>query len=99
MTNARNTPCEVIEREDPLRVLAYEIAHGTGGAGRFTGGDGLIRQLALTGGTASVAAATARVAEGPWGWPMARGGSRAASRANRHAWCYTTGRVHMNWRQ
>lgn len=67
MTNTRNTPCEVIEREYPLRVLTYEIAHGTGGAGRFTGGNGLVRQLALTGGSASVVAATARVAEGPWG--------------------------------
>ncbi|HEY4536816.1 MAG TPA: hydantoinase B/oxoprolinase family protein, partial [Enteractinococcus sp.] len=66
-TNTRNTPCEVIEREYPLRVEAYQIAGGTGGAGHFTGGDGLIRRLTLTRGKAQVVAGTSRVTTAPWG--------------------------------
>lgn len=67
MTNTRNTPCEVIEREYPLRVDAYEIARGTGGTGNYQGGDGIIRKLTLTRGTATVVAATSRVSSEPWG--------------------------------
>ncbi|WP_426977347.1 hydantoinase B/oxoprolinase family protein [Pseudarthrobacter sp. O4] len=67
MTNTRNTPCEVIEREYPLRVERYAVARGTGGNGRHRGGDGLIRELTLTRGRATAVVATARVAEGPWG--------------------------------
>ena len=67
MTNTRNTPCEVIEREYPLRVDAYEIARGTGGEGRHSGGDALLRRLTLTRGEATVVAGTSRVTTAPWG--------------------------------
>lgn len=67
MTNTRNTPCEVIEREYPLRVEAYEIARGTGGDGHFHGGNGLFRRLTLTHGDATVVAGTSRVTTSPWG--------------------------------
>lgn len=67
MTNTRNTPCEVIEREYPLRVDAYEIARGTGGQGRHRGGDALLRRLTLTRGQAAVVAGTSRVTTAPWG--------------------------------
>jgi len=52
MTNTLNTPIEAIERDYPLLVTAYEFAPGTGGRGRRRGGDGLIRALRLTHGTA-----------------------------------------------
>ncbi len=52
MTNTLNTPIEAIERSYPLRVTRYELADRTGGNGRHRGGDGLIRCLQLTGGTA-----------------------------------------------
>lgn len=67
MTNTRNTPCEVIEREYPLRVEAYEISRGTGGKGKHSGGDGLLRHLTLTHGSATVVAGTSRVTTSPWG--------------------------------
>lgn len=67
MTNTRNTPCEVIEREYPLRVETYRIASSTGGAGQYHGGDGLIRTLTLTRGKAQVVAGTSRVTTAPWG--------------------------------
>jgi N-methylhydantoinase B len=52
MTNTLNTPIEAIEREYPLRVVRYELAEGTGGAGRHRGGNGLIRSLELVEGSA-----------------------------------------------
>jgi N-methylhydantoinase B len=52
MTNTLNTPIEAIERNYPLRVTRYEIAEGTGGAGRHRGGDGLFRSLQFLDGAA-----------------------------------------------
>jgi N-methylhydantoinase B len=64
MTNTLNTPIEAIERDFPLRIVRYEFAPGTGGAGRFRGGCGLVRNLQLTRGsaTASLLAERHRVA-------------------------------------
>jgi N-methylhydantoinase B len=45
MTNTLNTPAEAIEYAYPLRVLRYEIRRGSGGRGRFRGGDGLRRDI------------------------------------------------------
>ena len=75
MTNTLNTPIEAIEREYPLRVTRYEFAEGTGGNGRYRGGDGLIRALTLTGGTARASLLAERHAVAPSG---ARGGENGA---------------------
>lgn len=45
MTNTLNTPIEALEYAYPLRVLRYEIRRGSGGAGRYCGGDGLRRDV------------------------------------------------------
>jgi N-methylhydantoinase B len=45
MTNTLNTPVEALEYAYPLRVRRYEIRLGSGGRGRFTGGDGIRRDL------------------------------------------------------
>ena len=45
MTNTLNTPVEALEYAYPLRVLRYEIRAGSGGAGKFHGGDGIIREI------------------------------------------------------
>lgn len=79
MTNTLNTPIEVIERSFPLRVTRYEFAEGTGGAGRFRGGDGLVRALTLTGGNATVSLLAERHTVAPRG---AAGGADA--RCGRH---------------
>jgi N-methylhydantoinase B len=47
MTNTRNTPIEALEREYPLRVEAYSVRRGSGGDGRYRGGDGLVRSITL----------------------------------------------------
>ncbi len=45
MTNTLNTPVEALEYAYPLRVLRYELRQGSGGAGRFSGGDGIRRDI------------------------------------------------------
>src|SRR5699024_12577227 len=74
MTNTRNTPCEVIEREYPLRVEAYRIVEDTGGTGQYSGGDGLLRRLTLTRGSAQGVAGTSRVTTTAWGLEGGREG-------------------------
>jgi N-methylhydantoinase B/oxoprolinase/acetone carboxylase alpha subunit len=45
MTNSWNTPIEAFEHAYPLRVRAYKIREGSGGAGKYAGGDGIVREL------------------------------------------------------
>ena len=45
MTNTLNTPVEALELEYPLRVERYELAYGSGGDGRYRGGDGIVRAI------------------------------------------------------
>jgi 5-oxoprolinase (ATP-hydrolysing) len=45
MTNSRLTDPEVLEWRYPVRLEAYQIRHGSGGAGRWRGGDGGTRRL------------------------------------------------------
>ena len=45
MSNTLNTPVEALELAYPLRVERYGLRGGSGGAGRFRGGDGVIREL------------------------------------------------------
>src|SRR5258708_8493643 len=40
MTNSLNTPAEALEYAYPLRVTAYSLRKGSGGAGKFRGGGG-----------------------------------------------------------
>jgi N-methylhydantoinase B len=45
MTNTLNTPIEALEYAYPIRVCEYSIRAGTGGTGRWRGGDGIRRSL------------------------------------------------------
>ena len=47
MTNSLNTPVEVFEHVYPVRVRRYGIRRGSGGAGKYRGGDGVIREIEL----------------------------------------------------
>ena len=47
MTNSLNTPIEALEYAYPFRVRRYAYRDGSGGAGQFRGGDGLIREVEL----------------------------------------------------
>jgi N-methylhydantoinase B len=45
MSNTLNTPVEALELEFPLRMIEYSLRRGSGGDGRFRGGDGVVREL------------------------------------------------------
>jgi 5-oxoprolinase (ATP-hydrolysing) len=45
MTNSRLTDPEVLEWRYPVRLESYEIRHGSGGEGRWRGGNGGVRRL------------------------------------------------------
>jgi N-methylhydantoinase B len=45
MSNTLNTPVEALETEFPLRVRELSLRRGSGGAGRRTGGEGIVREL------------------------------------------------------
>jgi len=47
MTNTQNTPVEALEAHFPIRVRRYAVRRGSGGAGRYAGGDGIVRELEL----------------------------------------------------
>lgn len=45
MTNSRLTDPEILEFRFPVRLESYEIRKGSGGAGRWRGGDGGVRRV------------------------------------------------------
>jgi N-methylhydantoinase B len=67
MTNTMNTPIEAIEQGLPMRFLRYEFRPGTGGAGQWRGGCGVVRAWELTAEEATVSILTERMRVAPWG--------------------------------
>jgi 5-oxoprolinase (ATP-hydrolysing) len=45
MTNTRITDPEILEHRYPVRLERFAIRRGSGGAGRWRGGDGVVREL------------------------------------------------------
>ncbi|CAH0696219.1 unnamed protein product [Spodoptera exigua] len=45
MTNTRITDVEIVERRYPMLVTRFSLRPGSGGRGRWRGGDGVIREL------------------------------------------------------
>ncbi|MDR3629514.1 MAG: hydantoinase B/oxoprolinase family protein [Desulfocapsaceae bacterium] len=45
MTNTRMTDPEVLEWRFPVRIESFAIRRGSGGRGRFRGGDGVVRKI------------------------------------------------------
>ncbi len=45
MTNTRLTDPEILERRYPVMLKHFSLADGTGGLGRFRGGDGVLRKM------------------------------------------------------
>ena len=60
MTNTSNLPVEAMEIEFPLRIERYELVCDSGGAGRFRGGMGILRDMRLLADNASVSLRSAR---------------------------------------
>ncbi len=47
MTNTLNTPAEAIELAYPFRIVRYGLRGGSGGAGIYRGGDGIVREYEM----------------------------------------------------
>jgi N-methylhydantoinase B len=45
MSNTLNTPVEALETEYPVTVTELSVRWGSGGSGRYRGGDGIVREL------------------------------------------------------
>jgi 5-oxoprolinase (ATP-hydrolysing) len=45
MTNSRLTDPEILEARFPIRIKEFRIREGSGGSGRWTGGDGVVRRI------------------------------------------------------
>lgn len=45
MTNSLNTPTEVLEITYPVRVRRYGFRTGSGGGGKYRGGEGIVREI------------------------------------------------------
>jgi len=66
MTNSLNTPAEALEYAYQLRVRRYSLRPGSGGEGKFRGGDGIVREIeVLT--DCEVTLLADRRSRGPWG--------------------------------
>jgi N-methylhydantoinase B len=75
MTNSLNTPAEALEHAYPLRVTRYSLRKGSGGDGKFRGGDGIVREIELLA-DAEVTLLADRRARGPYGL---KGGASGAA--------------------
>jgi N-methylhydantoinase B len=79
MTNSLNTPAEALEYSYPLRVRRYSLRPGSGGEGKYRGGDGIIREIeVLT--DAEVTLLADRRTRGPWG--LSGGGEGSPGRTS-----------------
>lgn len=66
MTNTRITDPEILERRYPAVLRKFSIRAGSGGNGRYRGGDGLIRAIEFTK-PMTVSVLTERRKYAPWG--------------------------------
>lgn len=78
MSNTRNTPVEAIEHYLPVRIRQYRLRRGSAGAGRYPGGEGLVREYEALAETA-VTVLSERRRSRPYG---AQGGGPGGSGRN-----------------
>jgi N-methylhydantoinase B/oxoprolinase/acetone carboxylase alpha subunit len=79
-----DTPIEAFERTYPMKVLRYRIRRGSGGRGRFDGGDGIEKVIQVLEPT-TLSLITERRVSRPWGLV---GGSAGAAGEN---WLWPAG--------
>jgi N-methylhydantoinase B len=81
MTNSLNTPVEALEHLYPVRVRCYKVRRGSGGKGRFRGGDGIIKQVQFLANT-QVTILSDRRRRGPYGLDGGQPGRPGRNRLN-----------------
>ncbi len=84
MSSTLNTPIEVLEMEHPLRVRTYALRSGSGGAGTWDGGEGVVREFEALA-PLETTLLTERRRRGPAGSAGGADGSAGANLLNGHA--------------
>ena len=75
--NMANTPVEIIEANQPLRVNRYGFVSDTGGSGKYRGGLGMVREYELLNDEAILQIRSDRNKFLPWGTQGGGPGSRS----------------------
>jgi 5-oxoprolinase (ATP-hydrolysing) len=84
MTNTRITDPEILERRYPVRLERFAVRRGSGGAGRFRGGDGAVREITFLA-PMSLSLLTQHRVEAPYGVEGGEPGARGRQRLLRAA--------------
>ena len=87
MSNTLNTPIEALELQFPFRISQYALIKESGGAGRYQGGQGLVREYTMLD-AVTVTMLSERRRYAPWG--LAGG---AAGRKGRNVLIEASGRT------
>ena len=75
MTNTKNTPIESLTQHYPLQITAYGLRSDSGGAGRYHGGQGIVREMRFLRDATVTLMGERRITQ-PWGL---QGGKPGAS--------------------
>jgi 5-oxoprolinase (ATP-hydrolysing) len=86
MTNTRMTDPEVLETRFPVRVDEFSIRQGSGGGGKFVGGNGIVRRLRFLEPTTVTVLSSHRIVptHGAAGGGSGKTGENSVERANGH---------------
>jgi N-methylhydantoinase B len=82
MTNTMNTPVESLEMTYPMRVWHYGLREGSGGAGKFSGGEGIIREYEFLS-DATITINSERRNRAPYGLQGGAEGGKGRNKLNR----------------
>lgn len=79
MTNTAITDPEILEQRHPVRLRQFAIRRGSGGAGKWRGGDGVVREFEFTA-PLTVSLLTQHRIEAPYGLEGGQPGQRGRQR-------------------
>jgi 5-oxoprolinase (ATP-hydrolysing) len=79
MTNSRLTDVEILETRYPVRLERFAIRRGSGGDGKFQGGDGVVRQIRFLSDMTVSVLANRRV-QAPFGLAGGSAGERGSTK-------------------
>ncbi|CAI5745208.1 unnamed protein product [Peronospora destructor] len=83
MTNTRITDPEILEKRFPVLLRAFHLRKGSGGVGKFYGGDGVVRQVEFLE-AMTVSILSERRAFQPYGLEGGKPGARGLNLLSRH---------------
>ncbi|KAJ1617567.1 Hydantoinase B/oxoprolinase-domain-containing protein [Pavlovales sp. CCMP2436] len=85
MTNTRITDVEVLERRFPVAVCSFSLRRGSGGAGEWRGGDGVVREVEILADGVTATLLTERRVLRPFGMRGGRAGAAGRNTLSRAA--------------